>query len=67
MKKSEILKEVKEILKNYYVFQGLLVIYVSCLDWEHITKFGKYIVDITASENNDNTIRICFDSTIEID
>lgn len=73
MKKSEILKYLNETscenVKSYYVHgeeTKILVIYIKRLDWEHIAMLEEYILNITADEKNEGTIRIAIDG-IEFD
>lgn len=76
MKKSEILKSLRKVdsgnVTSYYrmnfnsVPSDVLVIYVYMLDWRHIRKWGKDILDITSSGQKDDTIRIAIEN-VEFD
>lgn len=75
MKKSEILRSLNKDdfnnVKNYYRYEkdsflgrreSFLIVYVIEITWEHIKEWGENIIDITASEENDDTIRISIDN-----
>lgn len=59
MKKSEILESCEKV-ESYYRIEGtkILIIYVQEIDWKHIEKWGKQIIDISASVKGDYCIRV---------